>query len=82
MFFVFLYTCIISISKLLGNYNLPHLNTNLALIISISKLLGNYNLPHLNTNLALIISISKLLGNYNIEYVILSFIILYQYLNC
>ena len=35
---------IISISKLLGNYNKIGKLKNAALIISISKLLGNYNI--------------------------------------
>ena len=34
---------IISISKLLGNYNNAGLDFDTVLIISISKLLGNYN---------------------------------------
>ena len=36
-------TIIISISKLLGNYNIKGVFTTVQAIISISKLLGNYN---------------------------------------
>ena len=58
---------IISISKLLGNYNSPRLRLGSVLIISISKLLGNYNRDIDTVAQEMIISISKLLGNYNIE---------------
>ena len=56
---------IISISKLLGNYNTLVAAINTWLIISISKLLGNYNALTGEVHSATIISISKLLGNYN-----------------
>ena len=56
---------IISISKLLGNYNLEEVAPWIWNIISISKLLGNYNLLVMFMTMLLIISISKLLGNYN-----------------
>ena len=56
---------IISISKLLGNYNPTPDYLILLQIISISKLLGNYNHSPNYVKNDTIISISKLLGNYN-----------------
>ena len=73
---------IISISKLLGNYNASLLILNLVIIISISKLLGNYNGLQRRVCVAVIISISKLLGNYNGTSHINKCVRLYQYLNC
>ena len=73
---------IISISKLLGNYNTCLRLLFITTIISISKLLGNYNSSDDVNLFTIIISISKLLGNYNIPAAPLVFLKLYQYLNC
>ena len=78
-----LHVAIISISKLLGNYNGVGEASTFAAIISISKLLGNYNSHSLTLLLKWIISISKLLGNYNYRMEFFVHITeLYQYLNC
>ena len=73
---------IISISKLLGNYNRIANNFRQFSIISISKLLGNYNRLRALQVRAFIISISKLLGNYNYSTEQIQIDALYQYLNC
>ena len=64
---------IISISKLLGNYNSMKKKNIRLIIISISKLLGNYNTISAASAEVLIISISKLLGNYNRRAILLIF---------
>ena len=64
-----LITSIISISKLLGNYNIKAWKCIAPSIISISKLLGNYNPWVIHQAAQNIISISKLLGNYNSVFV-------------
>ena len=73
---------IISISKLLGNYNYDAMTGDARAIISISKLLGNYNSALAFFGSGVIISISKLLGNYNENYDNNEKHRLYQYLNC
>ena len=73
---------IISISKLLGNYNLLIRSAIVQIIISISKLLGNYNDLDTIVLHGMIISISKLLGNYNLGTTKTPIFKLYQYLNC
>ena len=69
-----IYHQIISISKLLGNYNINSVPSLPIAIISISKLLGNYNNNRALKEYLQIISISKLLGNYNVG--------MYKLLNC
>ena len=73
---------IISISKLLGNYNQITDTDVRYFIISISKLLGSYNMFFAYAVMVMIISISKLLGNYNEPDVRIVTDVLYQYLNC